>query len=187
MPRKKNKKCSQSVSSINTIAEQWLEEPTNPVSDKSQFTTTTCAVTATELQELLQQGVKLKKINQVLEYNRDNDPWIDNFIHLSMELEKQSKDPKEKAYHKLMREIFNTKMFYEASKQDRFESRAEYYKNKIEDCVFEYLSQVGENKKGWLSRGAVGTLRQVITSQKVLDLLDIAENKGLESPSQIII
>ncbi|RHZ45679.1 hypothetical protein Glove_661g48 [Diversispora epigaea] len=137
MPRKKNKKCSQSVSSINTIAEQWLEEPTNPVSDKSQFTTTT-----------------------LLEYNRDNDPWIDNFIHLSMELEKQSKDPKEKAYHKLMREIFNTKMFYEASKQDRFESRAEYYKNKIEDCVFEYLSQVGENKKGWLSRGAVGTLRQ---------------------------
>ncbi|RHZ77995.1 hypothetical protein Glove_168g298 [Diversispora epigaea] len=179
MPRKKNKKCSQSALSINTIAEQWLEEPTNPVSDESQSTTTTCAVTATELQELLQQGVKIKKINQVLEYNRDSDPWIDNFIHLSMELEKQSKDPKEKAYHKLMREIFNIKMFYEASKQDRFESRAEYYKNKIED--------LGENKKGWLSRGAIGTLHQVITSQKVLDLLDIAENKGLESPSQIII
>ncbi|RHZ65094.1 hypothetical protein Glove_319g22 [Diversispora epigaea] len=104
-----------------------------------------------------------------------------------MELEKQSKDPREKAYHKLMREVFNTKMFYEASKQDEFESQAEYYKNKIEDCVFEYLSQVEENKKEWLTRGAVGTLCQVITSQKVLDLLDIAENKGLESPGQIII
>ncbi|RHZ84418.1 hypothetical protein Glove_82g84 [Diversispora epigaea] len=133
MPCKKNKK---SASSINT---------TNPISDESQFTTTTCAVTATELQEFLQQGVKLKKINQALEYNRDT------------------------------------------FKQDGFESRAEYYKNKIEDCVFEYLSQVGENKKEWLTCGAVGTLRQEITSQKVLDLLDIAKNKGLESPGQIII
>ncbi|CAG8634403.1 2261_t:CDS:1 [Diversispora eburnea] len=137
--------------------------------------------------KLVQQEVKVKKIYRVLEYDRESNPWIENFIHLSMELEKQSKDPREKVYHKLMREIFNTKTFYEVSKQDGLTSQADYYKNKIEDCIFEFLSHMGGDKKEWLTRRVVRTLRQVITSQKVLDLLDIAENKGLESPGQLII
>jgi hypothetical protein len=33
-------------------------------------------------------------------------PWVDTFIYLLTELEKQSKDPREKTYHGLMREVF---------------------------------------------------------------------------------
>ncbi|RHZ81270.1 hypothetical protein Glove_122g4 [Diversispora epigaea] len=119
MSRKKNKKYSQSVLSINT---------TNPVSDESQFTT---IVTTTELQKLVQQGIK-----------------------------KQNKNSREKAYHKLIREVFNTKTFYNVSKQNGLISQANYYKNKIKDRVFEFLSHVGENKKEWLTREMVRTLHQ---------------------------
>ena len=47
----------------------------------------------------LKQSAKLwnDEIHKVLEYDRKNMPWVDNFIRLSIELEKQSKDPREKA------------------------------------------------------------------------------------------
>ncbi|RHZ59532.1 hypothetical protein Glove_363g40 [Diversispora epigaea] len=57
----------------------------------------------------------MEKYLFILEYSQDNNSWIDNFIYLLMELEKQSKDLRKKAYHKLMRGVFNTKIFYEAS------------------------------------------------------------------------
>ncbi|CAG8650247.1 11192_t:CDS:1, partial [Diversispora eburnea] len=38
------------------------------------------------------------------------------------------------------------------------------------------------DKKEWLSRGAVKALRLLTTSQKILDLLDMAKHKGLEIP-----
>ena len=42
-------------------------------------------------------------------------PWVDNFINLSIKLENQCDDPREKAYHALMRELFSMKAFRGAS------------------------------------------------------------------------
>ncbi|CAG8731914.1 9972_t:CDS:1, partial [Rhizophagus irregularis] len=44
-----------------------------------------------------------------------------------------------------------------------------------------------EGKKGWLSRGSVATLHKVTSTEKVVDLLNKAENKGPETRRQIII
>ncbi|CAG8697946.1 14281_t:CDS:2, partial [Dentiscutata heterogama] len=145
MPRKKN-----SGTSANAHKKS-IPSATNPLSEPNESTITTGIVNVTELQELIRQGGIIDKIHEVMSYDRESNPWIDDFINTSMELEKL---------------IF----------------QANYYKNKIEDYVFEFLSQFRENKKEWLTREAVGTLRQVITLQKVMDLLDIAENKGFESP-----
>ena len=57
-------------------------------------------------------------------------PWVDNFINLSIKLENQCDDPREKAYHALMRELFSMKAFRDASSQDGFVSEAEYYRYK---------------------------------------------------------
>ncbi|PKY58271.1 hypothetical protein RhiirA4_429590, partial [Rhizophagus irregularis] len=56
-------------------------------------------VTATELQELVRQGLVVDEVHEVLEYDRKNMPWIDNFVRASTELENQCNDPREKAYH----------------------------------------------------------------------------------------
>src|SRR4051794_23269064 len=64
--------------------------------------------------------------------------------------------------------------------------KAEYYRNKIGNRITDFIIQIGEGKKGWLSRGSVVTLHQVTTTERVVDLLNDAENKGLESYGQII-
>ena len=46
---------------------------------------------------------------------------------------------------------------------------------------------MGQGKKGWLSRGSIATLHQVTTTERVVDLLNMAENKGPETREQIII
>ncbi|CAG8674311.1 9562_t:CDS:2, partial [Funneliformis mosseae] len=47
--------------------------------------------------------------------------------------------------------------------------------------------EVRKGKKGWLSHGSVAILCQVLTTKRVMGLLNDAENKGLELHSQIII
>ena len=46
---------------------------------------------------------------------------------------------------------------------------------------------MGQGKKGWLSHGSVATLHHVTTTERVIDLLNDAENKGPEMCGQIII
>ena len=65
-------------------------------------------------------------------------PWVDNLIRLSVELEKQSNDPREKSYHALMRELFSMKAFRDASSQDGLFSEAEYYRNKIDNRITDW-------------------------------------------------
>jgi hypothetical protein len=110
-------------------------------------------------------------------------PWVDNFINLSIKLENQ----REKAYHALMRELFSMKAFRGASSQDGLISKAEYYGNKIDNRIADFIIRIGEGKKRWLSRGSVATLRQVAITEGVVDLLNDAENKGPESHGQIIV
>ncbi|RGB24209.1 hypothetical protein C1646_773401, partial [Rhizophagus diaphanus] len=81
-------------------------------------------------------------------------------------LEKQSKDPREKVYHALIRELFSMKMFRDASSQDGLISKAEYYRHKIDNRIIDFITQMGE-----------GTLHQVITTERVVDLLNDAKNK----------
>ncbi|CAB4433132.1 unnamed protein product [Rhizophagus irregularis] len=138
MVRKKNKRHIQSTPSATSAS-------ANETQPKS------LTVTDTELQELIHQGLIVDEVHEVLSYNRKSMPWVDNFIRLLIELEKQSNDPREKSYHALMRELFR------------------------------------KGKKGWLSRGSVATLRQVSTTKRVMDLLNIAENKGPETRGQIIV
>jgi len=114
-------------------------------------------------------------------------PWVDNFIRLSIELENQCDDPREKAYHSLMRELFSMKAFRDASSQDGLFSEAEYYRNKIDNRITDFIIQMGKGKKGWLSRGSVTSLHKVTTTKRVVDLLNDAENKGPEMRGQIII
>ena len=114
-------------------------------------------------------------------------PWVDNFINLSIKLENQCDDSREKAYHSLMRELFSMKAFRDASSQDGLVSKAEYYRNKIDNHITDFIIQIGQDKKGWLSRGSVATLHQVTTTERVVDLLNNAENKGPEMRGQIII
>ena len=114
-------------------------------------------------------------------------PWVDNFIRLSNELENQSKDPREKAYHALMRELFSMKAFRDASSQEGLISKAEYYRNKIDNRITDFITQVKKSKKEWLNHRSVTTLHQVTTTKRVIDLLNDAENKGPEMCGQIII
>jgi hypothetical protein len=86
-----------------------------------------------------------------------------------------------------MRELFSMKAFRDASSQDGLVSKAEYYRYKIDNRITNFIIQMGQGKKGWLSRGSVATLRQLATTERVLDLLNDAENKGPESRGQIII
>jgi len=86
-------------------------------------------VTDTEPQELIRQGLVVDEVHEVLEYDRKSMPWVDNFIRLSIELENQCDDPREKAYHALMRELFSMKAFRDASSQDGLVSKAEYYRS----------------------------------------------------------
>ncbi|CAG8487608.1 9483_t:CDS:2 [Funneliformis mosseae] len=143
MVRKKNKRHNQSRQSA-----------TSSSANEIQFRSLT--VTNMELQELIRQGLVVDEVHEVLSYDRKNMLWVGNFVRHSIELEKQSKDLREKAYHALMRELFNMKMFRDASK----------------------------GKKGWLSRGSVATLHQVTTTERVVDLLNDAENKGPETHLQ---
>src|SRR6266498_1571394 len=144
-------------------------------------------VTDTELQELIRQGLVVDEVHEVLSYDRKNMPWIDNFINLSIKLKNQCDDSREKAYHSLMRELFSMKAFRDASSQDGLVSKAEYYRNKIDNRITDFIIQIGEGKKGWLSRGSVATLHQMTTTERVVDLLNEAENKGPETRGQIII
>jgi len=86
-----------------------------------------------------------------------------------------------------MKEVFNAKVFHEASIQAGHISKAEYLRNKIDDHIVDFIIQIGEGKKGWLSRGSVATLHKATSTERVVDLLNDAENKGQESHSQIII
>ena len=144
-------------------------------------------VSDTELRELVRQGLIGDEVHEVLSYDRKNMPWIDNFINLSIKLKNQCDDPREKAYHCLMREVFNAKVFHEASIQAGHISKAEYLRNKIDDHIVDFIIQIGEGKKGWLSRGSVATLHKATSTERVVDLLNKAENKGPETRGQIII
>ncbi|CAB4419696.1 unnamed protein product [Rhizophagus irregularis] len=86
-----------------------------------------------------------------------------------------------------MREVFNAKVFHEASIQAGHIFKAEYLRNKIDDHIVDFIIQIGEGKKGWLSRGSVVTLHKATSTERVVDLLNNAENKGPEARGQIII
>jgi hypothetical protein len=58
------------------------------------------------------------------------------------------------------------------------QGRAEYYGNKIDNRIADFIIRIGEGKKGWLSRGSVASLQKVTTTERVVDLLNGAENKG---------
>ncbi|CAG8705092.1 14302_t:CDS:1 [Funneliformis caledonium] len=174
MVRKKNKRHNQSTpSATSASAEETQSE--------------SLIVTATELQELVRQGLIVDEVHEVLEYDRKNMPWIDNFVHASMELENQCNDPREKAFHALMRELFGMKAFRETSIQAGLISKAQDFGNKIDNRISDFIIQMGEGKKGWLSRRSVAILRQMSTTKRVIDLLNIAKNKGPETRGQIII
>ena len=79
------------------------------------------------------------------------------------------------------------KAFRDASSQDGLVSKAEYYRYKIDNRITDFIIQMGQGKKGWLSRGSIATLHQVTTTERVVDLLNIAENKGPKTRGQIII
>ena len=78
-----------------------------------------------------------------------------------------------------MRELFSMKAFRDTSSQDELFSEAEYYRNKIDTCIADFIMQMGKGKKGWLSRRSV--------AERVVDLLNNAKNKGSEMRKQIII
>ncbi|PKY34415.1 zf-BED-domain-containing protein [Rhizophagus irregularis] len=101
-------------------------------------------VSDTELRELVRQGLIVDEVHEVLSYDRKNMPWIDNFINLLIKLKNQCDDPKEKAYHCLMREVFNAKVFHEASIQAGHIFKAEYLRNKIDDHIVDFIIQIGE-------------------------------------------
>ena len=133
MVRKKNKRHIQSTPSANETQSRSL------------------TVTNTELQKLVCQGLIVDEVHEVLSYNRKSMPWVDNFINLSIKLENQCYDPKEKAYHSLMRELFSMKAFRDASSQDGLISKAEYYGNKIDNRIADFIIRIREGKKGWIS------------------------------------
>ncbi|CAB5357139.1 unnamed protein product [Rhizophagus irregularis] len=99
-------------------------------------------VTDTELlAELTHQGLIVDEVHEVLSYDRKSMPWVDNFINLSIKLKNQCDDPREKAYHSLMRELFSMKAFRDASSQDGLFSEAEYYRNKIDNRITDFITQ----------------------------------------------
>ncbi|PKY35304.1 hypothetical protein RhiirB3_455929 [Rhizophagus irregularis] len=57
----------------------------------------------------------------------------------------------------------------------------------VSDMELRELVRQGEGKKGWLSRGSVATLHKATTTERVVDLLNDAKNKGPEARGQIII
>ncbi|POG57830.1 hypothetical protein GLOIN_2v1736298, partial [Rhizophagus irregularis DAOM 181602=DAOM 197198] len=174
MVRKKNKRHNQSTSSATSSSANETQSKNMIVSD-------------TELRELVRQGLVVDEVHEVLSYDRKNMPWVDNFINLSIKLENQCNDPREKAYHCLMREVFNMKVFHEASIQAGHISKAEYLGNKIDDRIVDFIIQIGEGKKGWLSRESVATLHKATITERVVDLLNDTKNKGPEARGQIII
>jgi hypothetical protein len=135
MVRKKNKRHIQSTASATPAS-----------ADETQSRSLT--VTNSELQELIRQGLVVDEVHEILSYDRKNMPWVDNFINLSIKLENQCDDPREKAYHALMRELFSMKAFRDASSQYGLISKAEYYRNKIDDRITDFINQIGQGKKG---------------------------------------
>ncbi|CAG8559438.1 3458_t:CDS:2, partial [Funneliformis mosseae] len=103
-------------------------------------------VTDTELQKLVRQGL------------------IVNEIH---KLKNQYDDSREKVYHSLMRELFSMKAFRDVFSQDGLFSEAEYYRNKIDNHITDFIIQMEK--------------------ERVMDLLNDAENKDSEMHEQIII
>ena len=101
----------------------------------------------TELRELIRQGLIVDEVHEVLSYDQKSMSWVDNFIRLSIEFEKQSNNPREKSYHALMRELFSMKAFRDASSQDGLVSKAEYYRNKIDNRITDFIIQIGKAKK----------------------------------------
>src|ERR1044071_3279175 len=158
MVRKKNKRHIQSTPSATPAS-----------ADETQSRSLT--VTDSELQKLIRQGLVVDEVHEVLSYDRKSMPWVDNFINLSIKLKNQCDNPREKAYHVLMRELFSMKAFHDASSQDGLVSKVEYYRNKIDNCITDFIIQIGKGKKGWLSHESVATLHQVTTMERVVDLL----------------
>ena len=79
------------------------------------------------------------------------------------------------------------KVFYDTSSQDGLISKAEYYRNKIDNCITDFINQIEQGKKGWLSCRSVASLHKVTTTERVVDLLNDAENKGPETRGHIIV
>ncbi|CAG8530631.1 10793_t:CDS:2 [Funneliformis mosseae] len=77
---------------------------------------------------------------------------------------------------KLVRQCLIVDKIYEVLSYDR--------KN---NCIVGFITQVEKSKKGWLSHRSVAILYQVITTERVVDLLNDAENKDPEMREQIII
>src|SRR6266498_5614434 len=102
MVRKKNKRHIQST-------------PLATSTSANETQSGSLTVTDTELRELIRQGLVVDEVHEVLSYDRKNMPWIDNFINLLIKLENQcNNNPREKAYHSLMRELFSMKAFRDA-------------------------------------------------------------------------
>ena len=139
MVRKKNKRHNQSTPSATSASAGETQSNDMIVSD-------------TELRELVRQGFIVDKIQEVISYDRKTMPWVDKFIHHSIKLENQSKDPRAKAYHSLMRELLSMKAFREASIQAGDTSKADYFGNKMDNHIVDFIIQIGKGKKGWLSR-----------------------------------
>jgi hypothetical protein len=59
----------------------------------SQPKSVSLTVTDTELRELINQGLIVDEIDEVLEYDRKSMPWVDNFIRLSRIQEKKHITP----------------------------------------------------------------------------------------------
>ncbi|RIA81684.1 hypothetical protein C1645_836602 [Glomus cerebriforme] len=95
----------------------------------------------------------------------------------SVTLENQCDDPREKAYHTLMKELFSMKTFHNAFSQNGLIFKAEYYRNKIDNHIADFIIQIREGKKGWLNHGSVATLHQVAITE---GMLNDAENKDPE-------
>ena len=74
-------------------------------------------------------------------------PWVDNFINLSIKLKNQCDNPREKAYHALMRELFSMKAFRNAFSQEGLIFKMKYYKNKIDNHITNFIIQIGQGKK----------------------------------------
>ncbi|CAG8646004.1 8952_t:CDS:2, partial [Funneliformis caledonium] len=95
------------------------------------------AITDTELQELIRQGLVVDEV---------------------YELENQCDNPREKVYHALMRELFGMKAFCKSFIQASLISKAQYFGNKIDQHIANFIIQIGEGKKGWLNHESVITL-----------------------------
>ncbi len=79
------------------------------------------------------------------------------------------------------------KAFHDVSSQDELIFKAEYYRNKIDNHITDFITQMKKGKKGWLSHKSVVTLYQMTTTKRVINLLNITENKDFETCDQIII